>query len=150
MRLVVALLFAAVIAPTDPVAVMSILRRLKVKGAIKAYISGESLFNDATAIVVFLLLAATVAIHAAPTANTTLGPLIGATEHVGATVVNVFRGVPFAASTGGANRWRPPQPRAPWSAPRSATANGPAIDSSWSNISAFGGDGDEHTYLISV
>ena len=55
-RLVVALLFAAVIAPTDPVAVMSILRRLKVKGAIKAYISGESLFNDATAIVVFLLL----------------------------------------------------------------------------------------------
>ena len=51
-----AFLFAAVIAPTDPVAVMSILRRLKVKGAIKAYISGESLFNDATSIVVFLLL----------------------------------------------------------------------------------------------
>ena len=52
----VAFLFAAVIAPTDPVAVMSILRRLKVKGAIKAYISGESLFNDATSIVVFLLI----------------------------------------------------------------------------------------------
>ncbi|MEE2682208.1 MAG: sodium:proton antiporter [Planctomycetota bacterium] len=49
-------LFAAIIAPTDPVAVMSILRRLKVKGAIKAYISGESLFNDATSIVFFLLI----------------------------------------------------------------------------------------------
>ena len=52
----VSFLFAAVIAPTDPVAVMSILRRLKVKGAIKAYIAGESLFNDATSIVVFLLI----------------------------------------------------------------------------------------------
>ncbi|MAJ47841.1 MAG: hypothetical protein CBC35_11335 [Planctomycetes bacterium TMED75] len=53
---ITAFLFAAVIAPTDPVAVMSILRRLKVKGAIKAYISGESLFNDATSIVAFLLI----------------------------------------------------------------------------------------------
>jgi carboxylesterase type B len=71
------------------------------------------------------MLFSSLATHAAPTANTTLGPLVGATEHVGTTVVNVFRGVPFAASTGGANRWRPPQPRAPWSAPRPATANGP-------------------------
>jgi para-nitrobenzyl esterase len=26
-----------------------------------------------------------------------------------------FLGIPYAASTGGANRWKPPQPRAPWS-----------------------------------
>ena len=46
--------------------------------------------------------------------NTTLGPIKGTTETTsqGGTT-NVFRGVPFAASTGGANRWMPPQPRAP-------------------------------------
>jgi acetyl esterase/lipase len=37
-----------------------------------------------------------------------------------------FRGVPFAASTGGANRFRPPQPRAAWSpAVWNATVYGP-------------------------
>ena len=75
------------------------------------------------------MLFSSLATHAAPTANTTLGPLVGATENVGTTVVNVFRGVPFAASTGGANRWRPPQPRAPWSAPRSRRRTGPAASS---------------------
>lgn len=32
--------------------------------------------------------------------------------------VAAFRGVPYAASTAGPNRWRPPAPPPPWSAPR--------------------------------
>ena len=49
-------LFAAIIAPTDSVAVMSIMRRIKLTPPIRAYISGEALFNDATAIVLFILI----------------------------------------------------------------------------------------------
>jgi len=39
--------------------------------------------------------------------------------------VLAFRGVPYAASTAGAGRFAPPQPPAPWSAERDATAPGP-------------------------
>lgn len=40
--------------------------------------------------------------------------------------VHVFRGVRYGAETGGANRFRPPQPPAPWSGVYEAYANGPA------------------------
>ena len=62
------------------------------------------------------------------TVNTTLGPIIGSYESAGeggAQDIMTFRGVPFAASTGGANRWLPPQPRTPWTLPLNTTVNGP-------------------------
>lgn len=54
--LIWALVFGALISPTDPVAVLGLLKVVKVPEAIKAQIAGESLFNDGAAVVIFIAL----------------------------------------------------------------------------------------------
>jgi Na+:H+ antiporter len=56
MPLIWALVFGALISPTDPVAVLGLLKIVKVPEAIKAQIAGESLFNDGAAVVIFIAL----------------------------------------------------------------------------------------------
>ena len=51
------------------------------------------------------------------TVKTSLGSLRGYADNG----VHVFKGVPYAASTAGSNRFLPPQKRQPWSDVREAT-----------------------------
>ena len=50
------LMFGALISPTDPVAVMAVLKRAKLPKSLEVRIAGESMFNDGAAIALFLAL----------------------------------------------------------------------------------------------
>ena len=76
MSLLVCLLLASIIATTDPAAVVAIFRDLGAPGRLSRLVEGESLLNDATAIVLFTILLEMLMRGREPTLDEALGAFL--------------------------------------------------------------------------
>src|SRR5580658_10271703 len=64
--------------------------------------------------------------------------------------VRSFLGIPFAATTGGDNRWKPPQPAAAWTTTLNATALGPICPQIDPSTMAYSTTSDENCLSLNV
>jgi CPA1 family monovalent cation:H+ antiporter len=99
MPLLPALLLGAIVAPTDPIAVIATFRRLRVPDKLAVTVEGESLFNDGVAVVLYAALAA-----AAATGNA-IAPLALTGSVIGVAFGGAVMGIAVAAAAYFVVRW---------------------------------------------
>jgi monovalent cation:H+ antiporter, CPA1 family len=85
-----AALFGAIVAATDPVAVVAAFRRVKVPADLRTLVEGESLSNDGVALILF---AFALPIAAGATASIAADALLGVLEVAGGTLIGVVAGI---------------------------------------------------------
>lgn len=88
-----ALLFGALISSTDPVSVLALFEELGVPQRLKTLVEGESLFNDATAIVLFNAVAVIAITGTVTVADVSAGAMEIAVEFLGGIVIGCLTGL---------------------------------------------------------
>lgn len=98
---IIALLFGAVISPTDPVAVLALFKECKAPKRLSIIFEGESLFNDGTAMALFMVLLAiaTTGFNGAETVSK------GVFDFAAMIILGVVFGLALAAIVSRALRW---------------------------------------------
>ncbi|MTI13411.1 cation:proton antiporter [Sansalvadorimonas verongulae] len=92
LNLIPALVFGALISATDPVAVIALFREVKAPERLSLLMDGESLFNDATAIVMFQVMLGLVAVPVVTTSTVLMAAADFVRVFVGGAVVGVIIG----------------------------------------------------------